>query len=142
MNITSNTPLIPVSGYEIWAKLETHNRTGSIKDRMIDYIMSVALQYKHVIPGKTVIVEATSGNTGISLASYAASINCPCKIIMPRNMSKQRKDMMKVFGATIIETSDNDFLGAIKIRDEMLERFGAVPDEAVHLLNLNRLRLV
>ena len=98
MNVTGETPLIPIGNGLIWAKLETHNRTGSVKDRMINYIMSIALQYKNVKPGVTTIVEATSGNTGISLASYAASINCPCKIIMPKNMSSQRKDMMLAFG--------------------------------------------
>ncbi len=122
ITLTNNTPLIPLGDFRIWAKVETHNRSGSVKDRMIDYIMNKALQYKHVIPAKTTIVEATSGNTGISLASYAASINCECKIIMPRNMSQQRKDIMQAFGAIIIETGDNDFLGAIQIRDKMLEQ--------------------
>ena len=122
MNITGKTPLIPIAGGLIWGKLETHNRTGSVKDRMIDYIMRVALQYKHVKPGITTIVEATSGNTGISLSSYAASLGCPCKIIMPKNMSQQRKDIMKAFGADIIETVDNDFLGAIDIRNEMVKK--------------------
>lgn len=121
MNVTGNTPLIPLSGGLIWGKLETHNRTGSVKDRMINYVMNVAMQYKLVKPNVTTIVEATSGNTGISLASYAASINCPCKIIMPKNMSQQRKDMMKAFGADIIETDNNDFLGAIEIRDQMAQ---------------------
>jgi cysteine synthase A len=121
MHVTGDTPLIPIGNGLIWAKLETHNRTGSVKDRMINYIMSVALQYKNVKPGVTTIVEATSGNTGISLASYAASIGCPCKIIMPQNMSSQRKDMMLAFGAEIIETPDNDFLGAIDIRNKMIE---------------------
>ena len=121
MTITGRTPLIPISGGLIWGKLETHNRSGSVKDRMIDYIMSNALQYKHVKSGVTTLVEATSGNTGISLASYAASLGCPCKIIMPRNMSQQRKDMMRAYGAEIIETGDNDFMGAIAIRDEMVK---------------------
>ena len=121
MQVTGNTPLIPIGNGLIWGKLETHNRTGSVKDRMINYIMNNALQYKNVIPGKTKIIEATSGNTGISIASYAASINCPCKIIMPKNMSLQRKIMMKAFGAEIIETDDNDFIGAIEIRDNMLK---------------------
>ena len=119
--LTGNTPLIPIKDFKIWAKIETHNRTGSIKDRMINYIMDVALQYKLVIPGKTILVEATSGNTGISLASYAASLGCECKIIMPSNMSQQRKDMMKAYGAEIIETSFNDFMGALDIRNKLLE---------------------
>jgi cysteine synthase len=63
MYVTGNTPLIPIGNGLIWAKLETHNRTGSVKDRMINYIMNVALQYKNVKPGVTTIVEATSGNT-------------------------------------------------------------------------------
>lgn len=117
--VTGETPLIPISNGLIWGKLETHNRTGSVKDRMINYIMSNALQYKLVLPGTTTIVEATSGNTGISLASYAASIGCKCKIIMPKNMSQQRKDMMSSFGAQIVETDNNDFLGAIEIRNQM-----------------------
>tara|TARA_B100001093_G_scaffold520440_1_gene615956 strand:+ start:4713 stop:5558 length:846 start_codon:yes stop_codon:yes gene_type:complete len=121
MHVTGDTPLIPIGNGLIWAKLETHNRTGSVKDRMINYIMNIALQYNNVKPGVTTIVEATSGNTGISLASYASSIDCPCKIIMPRNMSAQRKDMMRAFGAEIIETPDNDFLGAIDIRNSMIE---------------------
>ena len=121
MEVTGQTPLIPIGNGMIWGKLETHNRTGSVKDRMINYIMNVALQYKNVKPGITTVVEATSGNTGISLASYASSINCPCKIIMPQNMSEQRKDMMRAFGAEIIETGDNDFMGAMAIRDEILK---------------------
>jgi len=56
MTITGRTPLIPISGGLIWGKLETHNRSGSVKDRMIDYIMSVALQYKHVKSGLTTLV--------------------------------------------------------------------------------------
>ena len=49
MSLTGNTPLIPVDrNHQIWAKLETHNRTGSVKDRMIDHIMSKELQYKNV----------------------------------------------------------------------------------------------
>jgi len=121
MEVTGQTPLIHIGNGIIWGKLETHNRTGSVKDRMINYIMNVALQYKNVKPGITTVVEATSGNTGISLASYASSINCPCKIIMPQNMSEQRKDMMRAFGAEIIETGDNDFMGAIAIRDSMVK---------------------
>jgi cysteine synthase len=121
MNLTGNTPLIPLKDFRIWAKVETHNRTGSIKDRMINYIMNVAISYKQIVPGKTILVEATSGNTGISLASYAASLGCECKIVMPYNMSQQRKDMMRAYGAEIIETGYNDFLGAIDIRDSMLK---------------------
>lgn len=117
-----NTPFIAVDEEcRIWAKVETHNQTGSVKDRMIEYICDIAVANGDIIPGKTILIEATSGNTGIALASYAASMNCPCQIIMPGNMSQQRKDMMLAFGATILETGYNDFKDAIRIRDESLK---------------------
>ena len=121
MNITGKTPLIPIDeDGRIWGKLETHNRTGSVKDRMIEYICDVAVVEGDIEPGETCLVEATSGNTGIALSSYAASLNCPCKIIMPSNMSQQRKDMMKAMGAEIIETGPNAFHDAIEIRNNLL----------------------
>ena len=120
-NITGKTPIIAINEEcRIWAKLETHNRTGSVKDRMIEYICDIAVADGMIEPGKTTLVEATSGNTGIALASYAASMNCPCEIIMPSNMSQQRKDMMSAFGASITETEPNAFKEAIRIRDELL----------------------
>ena len=88
MKITGRTPLISIDDDgRIWAKLETHNRTGSVKDRMIEYILDRAVLENTVTPGATQIVEATSGNTGIALSSYAASLGCPCTIIMPCNNS-------------------------------------------------------
>ena len=125
MKITGRTPLISIDDDgRIWAKLETHNRTGSVKDRMIEYICDRALAEDKIIPGETVLVEATSGNTGIALSSYAASVDCSCKIIMPCNMSQQRKDMMRAFGSEIIETGPNEFKKAIEIRDELSGRDG------------------
>ena len=125
MNITGKTPLISIDeDGRIWAKLETHNRTGSVKDRMIEYICDLAVTDGSIFPGETCLVEATSGNTGIALSSYAASMNCPCKIIMPNNMSKQRKDMMSALGAEIIETGPNAFQDAIAIRDKLCKKQG------------------
>ena len=125
MKITGRTPLISIDDEgRIWAKLETHNRTGSVKDRMIEYICDRAIAEDKIIAGETVIVEATSGNTGIALASYAASIGCQCKIIMPCNMSKQRKDMMRAFGAEIIETGPNEFQAAIAMRNSLINEPG------------------
>ena len=72
MNITGSTPMISIDeDCRIWAKLETHNRTGSVKDRMIEYICDLSVANGLIEPGETTLVEATSGNTGISLASYA-----------------------------------------------------------------------
>ena len=115
------TPLIKISD-KIYAKLETHQRTGSVKDRMVSFIVKNAIKNEQIKPGFTELVEATSGNTGISLASLAASLNCKCTIIMPSNMSKQRKDMMRAFGAQIIQVGPNDFKGALDLRDKIIKK--------------------
>ena len=115
------TPLIKINN-NLYAKLETYQPTGSVKDRMISYIVEDAIRSKKIHPGKSILVEATSGNTGIALASYAAKINCRCIIFMPSNMSVQRKQMMTAFGADIVEVGPNNFKAAIKLRDEMLSK--------------------
>jgi len=114
------TPLIKINE-KLYAKLETYQPTGSVKDRMIRHLVDAAINEGSIIPGKTSLVEATSGNTGISLASVAAKLDCTCTIVMPKNMSLQRKQMMKAFGAHIIETNDNDFIGAIALRDKLVQ---------------------
>ena len=131
------TPLIKVSD-RIYAKLETYQPTGSVKDRLISYLVEDALIKEDIIAGKTKLVEATSGNTGIALASAAAKLGCECVIIMPRNMSEQRKQMMKAFGATIIEVGDNDFQSAIKERDKILKNCSSAwaPMQFENLLNI------
>tara|TARA_A100001515_G_scaffold143872_1_gene146261 strand:- start:2454 stop:3293 length:840 start_codon:yes stop_codon:yes gene_type:complete len=113
------TPLIRISE-TIYAKLETYQPTGSVKDRMVSYLVNDALNKHKIMPGHTRLIEATSGNTGIALAAQAAKYGCTCIIVMPQNMSEQRKQMMRAFGAHIIEVGDNDFQGAIKIRDELI----------------------
>jgi len=115
------TPLIKITN-QIYAKLETYQPTGSVKDRMVSYLVDDAIASNNILPGYTRLIEATSGNTGIALAGLAAKLNCPCTIIMPKNMSQQRKDMMRAFGAHIIEDKNNDFKGAIELRDRIIER--------------------
>jgi len=116
-NLIGNTPLIKISD-KIYAKLETYNPSGSIKDRMAYYILVEAKKRWELKPGDT-IVEATSGNTGIAMSMLGASMGHPVIIIMPRNMSEERKCMMRVYGAEIIEVGDNAFKDAIALRDEM-----------------------
>jgi len=113
------TPLIKLTN-KLYAKLETYQPTGSVKDRMVGYLVDHAYRNNKIVPGLTKFIEATSGNTGISLAAQAAKFGCSCEIVMPRNMSEQRKEMMRAFGATIIEVDDNDFPGAIALRDEII----------------------
>lgn len=113
------TQLIQISS-RLYAKLETANPTGSIKDRPMQYIVASALS-KGVIDKDTVLVEASSGNTGISLSAIGASLGLPVKIIMPSNMSQERKDMMRSFGAEVIESPPSDFKTAIKMRNDLVE---------------------
>jgi cysteine synthase A len=116
-HLIGNTPLVKISD-KIYAKLETYNPSGSIKDRMAYYIITQAIKRGELKQGDT-IVEATSGNTGIAMSMLGASLGHPVIIIMPRNMSKERKCMMRVYGAEIIEVGDNAFKDAIALRDEM-----------------------
>ena len=113
--ITGNTPLIKISE-KIYAKLETYNPTGSVKDRMISYVIRDAF-LNNLINKDTVLCDATSGNTGIALSMIGAAVGLPCNIFMPRNMSEERKQMMKIFGAKIIDAPDDDFSAAIEMRD-------------------------
>ena len=115
------TPLIKITN-QIYGKLETYQPTGSVKDRMVKYLVDDGIANNKIVPGYTRLIEATSGNTGIALAGLAAKLNCQCTIIMPKNMSQQRKDMMLAFGAHIIEVEDNDFKGAIELRDRIISR--------------------
>jgi cysteine synthase A len=113
------TPLIKITD-KIYAKLETYQPTGSVKDRMVNYIVDDAVAKGIIIPGQTELIEATSGNTGIALASAAARLGCKCYIIMPCNMSEQRRQMMRAFGAEIIDVGFNEFQKAIALRNQMM----------------------
>ncbi len=114
-----NTPLIRISN-KLYAKLETFNPTGSVKDRMISYVVAKATRSGLISPGNTIVCEATSGNSGIALAAVAASIGSRCVIFIPTNMSNERKQMMKIYGAEIVEAPADDFTAAIHMRDEFL----------------------
>ena len=117
--IVGETPLIKISN-NIYAKLETYNPAGSIKDRMITYVVDRARLFGK-IKENTIMCDATSGNTGIALSMTAASMGLQCLIFMPGNMSEERKQMMRTYGAKIIEAPDDDFAGAIAMRDQYLK---------------------
>lgn len=113
---TRKTPLIPVD--DIFAKLECMNPTGSIKDRIAKYIIDESEKKGTLKPGMT-IVEATSGNTGIAYSYYGQKKGYKVIIVMPENMSEERKNIMKGFGAELILCREGDFAEAARIRDEM-----------------------
>ena len=105
------TPLIELSD-KLYGKLEAVNPGGSIKDRPVKYI----LDNMNLKRGDT-IVEATSGNTGISLAMMCAERGLNCVIVMPSDMSEERKKMLKYFGAELVEVDAGDFDGAIAYKE-------------------------
>ena len=117
-NLIGNTPLIKISD-NLYGKLETYNPAGSVKDRMISYVVQKAQLYGQIKPG-TIMCDATSGNTGIALSMAACHLGLTCVIFMPRNMSEEGKQMMKIYGAKIIDAPDDDFAGAIAMRDAYL----------------------
>ena len=119
------TPLIPIDidGVIIWGKAEFMNPSGSVKDRPIKNILTRAVENGLLSKGSTV-VEATSGNAGISFAMYCAEMGFKCVIVMPSNMSEERKKMLRLYGAELIEVGPGDFDSAIKLRDELAQKNG------------------
>ena len=117
MNV-GNTPLIKLSD-KLYGKLEAVNPGGSIKDRPVKYI----LDRMDLEKGDT-IIEATSGNTGISLAMMCAERGYKCIIVMPGDMSEERKKMLKYFGAHLIEVGAGDFDEAIEAKQSMARKYG------------------
>ena len=109
-----NTPFVKLSD-NLYAKLESVNPGGSIKDRPVKYILDRAEEDGLLKKGDT-IIEATSGNTGVSLAMMCAERGYKCVIVMPSDMSEERKTLLKMFGAELIEVGEGDFDGAIDLK--------------------------
>ncbi len=121
-----NTPLLAVdfrfrgTARTLYAKAENLNFTGSIKDRMALHILERAYEAGALAPGDP-IVEATSGNTGISFAALGRTLGHPVTIFMPDWMSRERMDLIRSFGATVrlVSKEEGGFLGAIEGAEEM-----------------------
>ncbi len=117
-----DTPMIEISD-KLWAKAEVFNPTGSIKDRPASYILNDA-EKRGVLKKGDTICEATSGNMGVSFAWLAAERGYRCVIIMPNNMSMERKKTLELYGAELIEVDAGAFDDAIELRDKMCEERG------------------
>ncbi len=117
-----NTPLIKISE-KLYAKAELFNPTGSIKDRPASYILNHAEKNGILKKGDT-IIEATSGNMGVSFAWLAAERGYRCIIVMPSNMSEERKKTLEYYGAELIEVPAGEFDTAISLRDKLAEENG------------------
>lgn len=106
----------------VLAKLEGNNPAGSVKDRPALSMISQAEARGDIKPGDT-LIEATSGNTGIALAMVAAMKGYRMKLIMPSNMSAERRDVMRAFGAELILVGEEDGMeGARDLAGEMAAR--------------------
>ena len=102
-----NTPLVelkrlsPKPGVRLWAKLESRNPTGSVKDRVARSMIEDAEEKGAISPGQT-ILEPTSGNTGISLAMICSHKGYPLKVVMPDNVTPERTQLLQMYGAEIV----------------------------------------
>jgi cysteine synthase A len=124
LELIGDTPLLKLTKINntastILAKMEALNPSGSIKDVMALYMMEVAERKGLLKPGGK-IIEATSGNTGISFAMLAPLKGCQFIAVMPEHMSKERRQMMTAFGAEIVLTPEKDgFTGSIKKAEQL-----------------------
>ncbi|WP_312750326.1 cysteine synthase CysM [Atlantibacter hermannii] len=123
-----NTPLVqlqrmaPDNGSEIWVKLEGNNPAGSVKDRAALSMIVEAEKRGDIKPGDT-LIEATSGNTGIALAMIAALKGYRMKLLMPDNMSMERRAAMRAYGADLVlVTKEQGMEGARDLGQEMARR--------------------
>ncbi len=124
--LIGNTPLVRIrnlargAGAEILAKLEFYNPAHSVKDR-IGLAMIEAAERDGKIGPDTVIIEPTSGNTGIALAMVCAARGYRCKLVMPETMSSERRILLRAYGAELVLTPGPEgMLGAIRTAEELV----------------------
>ena len=128
LSLVGNTPLVelkrltPKPSVRMYAKLEGENPTGSIKDRVAKAMIDVAEASGELQPGRE-LLEPTSGNTGISLALIAKLKGYPLTCVMPANATEERRRLLGLYGATIIDSpADQGSNGAVKLALELAER--------------------
>jgi cysteine synthase A len=128
LQLIGNTPLVKLNKItagavaEVVAKLESFNPLGSVKDR-VGVAMIVDAEQKGLIKGDTVLVEPTSGNTGIALAFVCAARGYRITLIMPDSVSLERRKLLSILGAQLILTSGAEGIpGAIRTAEEMVKQ--------------------
>jgi [CysO sulfur-carrier protein]-thiocarboxylate-dependent cysteine synthase len=122
-----NTPLVelrrlsPKPGVRVYAKLESYNPTGSVKDRVARSLIERAEEDGLISPGQT-ILEPTSGNTGISLAMICSRKGYPLKVVMPDNVTHERTQLLRMYGAEIAYSpGEQGSNGAVAMALELAE---------------------
>ena len=131
INAIGDTPLIKLEkimheyhlSFNLYAKLERNNPSGSVKDRAAYQIIKDGVK-QNKINEETIIIEATSGNMGISLSMIAAALGIKCIICMPENASKERILMMKAYGSEVILTPAKDgMMGSVKKAEDLGRKY-------------------
>jgi cysteine synthase A len=144
-DLVGGTPIVQLNNYReanhleatILAKLEYFNPAGSVKDRIAKAIIEDAIRQGKVNKD-TIIIEPTSGNTGIGLASVAASLGLRLIITMPETMSVERRNLMKAYGAELVLTDGTQGMkGAIAKADELASQHENtfIPGQFVNQVN-------
>ena len=130
--LIGNTPLLHLSNIEkklnlnvtLLAKVEYFNPTGSAKDRVALSMIETAEKKGLISPSRTVVIEPTSGNTGIGLASVCASKGYKCILVMPENMSKERIKLIKAYGADVVlSPKEKGMQGAVDTANDLTKKY-------------------
>jgi len=147
--LVGNTPLVRLHGYEkelglkahLLAKVEYFNPIGSIKDRIVLRIIQDAEKAGKIAPGKTTLIEYTSGNTGIAVSAIGAMKGYKVQIYLQEGVSRERLQVMKAFGANVTKIGDvpelqdalkatnNDFVAATNILKQHIRERQAAGDD-------------
>ena len=123
LKFVGNTPVYKLDNTNIFVKLEKHNLGGSVKDRAVLGMLEEAMT-QGAINKDTIIVEPTSGNTGIAVAILASVLNLKAVIIMPESMSIERRNIIKAYGAQLILTpKELGIKGSIEKAAEIREKY-------------------
>jgi cysteine synthase len=126
------TRLAPDCGAELLGKVESRNPAGSVKDRIGVAMIAAAEQEGRITPGKTTIVEATSGNTGIALAFVCAAKGYDLVLTLPQGMSREREGLLRLYGARVeITESMGGMNEAVDAARAMADKIGDafIPDQ-------------
>jgi cysteine synthase A len=127
--VVGNTPLVALRrlgeglGAEVCAKLEYFNPGGSVKDRIGVAMIDAAEREGRIAPGRSVVVEPTSGNTGIALAMVCAARGYELILTLPEGMSRERAKLLRCYGAEVRETPSLGGMGeAVELAEEIREQ--------------------
>lgn len=128
--LTGNTPMVRLSrlavdlDVDLVAKLESFNPGGSVKDRIGSAMIEAAERDGRITPGKTVIIEPTSGNTGIALAFVCAAKGYRLVLTMPETMTLERRLLLKAYGAELVLTPGPDGMrGAVEKAESLADEY-------------------